>query len=129
MVRVRTNVAGHRRKKRVLKAAKGYFLQRHKRFRQAKRTLIKAMSNAYRDRKVMKGEYRRLWTVRINAACRENGLNYSRFIKGLTEAKVTVNRKMLAELAVSSPVAFKRLVKVAQEHLTAVPAKKSVAKK
>ncbi len=130
MVRVRTNVAGHRRKKRVLKAAKGYFLQRHKRFRQAKRTRNKAMANAYRDRKTKKGEYRKLWTVRINAACREAGLNYSRFISGLKAAKVAVDRKMLAELAVSSPAAFNRLVKIAQEHIKAAPAaKKATVKK
>lgn len=124
MVRVRTNVAGHRRKKRVIKAAKGYFQQRHKRYRQAKRARIKAMKYAYRDRKVKKGEFRRLWTVRINAACREAGISYSRFIAGLTKAKVVFNRKMLAELAISSPAAFKKLVKLAQDNVTAAPAKK-----
>lgn len=119
MVRIRTNVATKRRKKRVIKAAKGYFQQRHKRFRQAKRTLIKARQYSYRDRKVKKGDFRKLWTVRINAACRELGISYSRFIAGLTKAKVAVNRKIIAELAVNSPAVFKRLVSVAQEHLGA----------
>ncbi len=116
MVRVRTNVATKRRKKRVLKAAKGYFQQRHKRYAQAKRTRIKAQAYAYRDRKVNKGEYRKLWTVRINAACREMGMTYSQFIGGLTKAKVAVDRKIISELAISSPAAFNRLVKIAQEH-------------
>lgn len=124
MVRVRTNVAGHRRKKRVIKAAKGYFQQRHKRYRQAKRARIKAMTYAYRDRKTNKANFRRLWTVRINAACRQAGMTYSRFIMGLTKAKVAVNRKILAELAVSSPAAFNQLVKLAQGHAAPVPAGK-----
>lgn len=75
------------------------------------------MTNATRDRKAKKGEFRKLWTVRINAACREAGISYSRFIKGLTSAKVEINRKMLAEIAVISPEVFKKLVKLAQENL------------
>lgn len=126
MVRVRTNVATHRRKKRVLNRAKGYFAQKSKRYRQAKRTLIKAMTYSYRDRKARKGEFRELWTIRINAACRESGIVYSRFIKGLTAAKVEINRKMLAELAVSAPDVFKKLVEVAQNQNGAVrPAPKA----
>ncbi len=128
MVRVRTNVATKRRKKRVLKAAKGYFQQRHKRYAQARRTRIKAQAYSYRDRKVRKGEFRKLWTVRINAACREAGMTYSRFISGLIKAKVALDRKMIAELAISSPAAFKRLVKIAQEHVGAVAKPKVVAK-
>ncbi len=127
MVRVRTNVATKRRKKRVLKASKGYFQQRHKRYRQAKRTQIKAQAYAYRDRKVRKGEFRKLWTVRINAACRQAGITYSRFISGLIKAKVALDRKMIAELAVSAPDVFNRLVKIAQEHAGVVV--KSAAKK
>lgn len=129
MARVRTNVATHRRKKRVLKAAKGYFQQKHKRFRQAKRTLIKAMTYAYRDRKVKKNDFRRLWIIRINAACQDAGISYSRFIKGLTVAKVAVDRKMMAELAVSSPVAFRSLVKIAQDHAASGVAGKNSGKK
>lgn len=126
MVRIRTNVATHRRKKRVLNRAKGYFAQKSKRYRQAKRTLIKAMTYSYRDRKARKGEFRELWTIRINAACRESGIAYSRFIKGLTAAKIEINRKMLAELAVSAPDVFKKLVEVAQNQNGAVrPAPKA----
>jgi len=130
MVRVRTNVATKRRKNRVLKAAKGYFQQRHKRYAQAKRTRIKAQAYSYRDRKARRSDFRKLWTVRINAACREAGTTYSRFIGGLLKAKVAVDRKMIAELAISSPAAFNRLLKIAQEHMTAVaaPTKKTTAK-
>lgn len=128
MVRVRTNVATKRRKKRVLKSAKGYFQQRSKRYAQAKRTRIKAQAYSYRDRKVRKGEFRKLWTVRINAACRELGMTYSRFVSGLIKAKVAIDRKMLAELAISSPAAFKRLVKIAQENVGSIAAAKPAAK-
>ena len=125
MVRVRTNVATKRRKKRVLKAAEGYFQQRHKRYAQAKRTRLKAQVYSYRDRKARRSDFRKIWTVRINAACREAGITYSRFIGGLIKAKVAVDRKMIAELAISSPVAFNRLVKIAQENMVAAPAPKA----
>lgn len=115
MVRIKHSVSTHRRKKRVLKQAKGQFGQKSRRYQQARRSLMKAMVYAYRDRKVRKRELRSLWIIRINAACRESGISYSRFIKGLQEAKVGINRKMMAELAVNSPVAFKRLVQMAQE--------------
>ena len=115
MVRIRTTRPAHRRKQRVLKQAKGFFGQRSRRFQQAKRAVIKAMVYSYRDRKVRKRDFRRLWIARINAACRESGVTYSRFIKGLSDAKVDMNRKMIAELAVNSPEAFKELVKVAQQ--------------
>ncbi len=118
MVRIKHSVSTHRRKKRLLKKAKGQFGQRSRRYQQARRSLMKSMTYAYRDRKVRKREFRRLWTVRINAICRESGISYSRFIKGLTDAKVAINRKLLAELAVNSPLAFKKLVKVAQEALS-----------
>lgn len=128
MVRVRTAVSSRKRKKRVLKKAKGQFAQRSKRYQQAKRSLLKSQSYAYRDRRVKKREIRRLWTARINAACRESGLPYSRFIKGLKEANVEINRKILAELAVRSPADFKKLVKVAQENIPAGPARKTAKK-
>ena len=130
MVRVRTNVATKRRKKRVLKAAEGYFQQRHKRYAQAKRTRIKAQQYSYRDRKARRSDFRKLWTVRINAACRESGITYSKFIGGLIKAKVAVDRKMIADLAITSPAAFNRLVKIAQEHMVAAaPAAKPAAPK
>ena len=114
MVRVKTNVATHRRKKRVLKQTKGQFAQRSKRYQQAKRSLIKSLKYQYRDRKVRTREYRRLWIVRINAACREAGITYSRFIKGLTNAKIAIDRKTLADLAVHSADAFKKLIEVSK---------------
>jgi large subunit ribosomal protein L20 len=115
MVRVKTNVATRKRKKRVLKAAKGQFLQRSKRYQQAKRSLAKSLAYQFRDRKVNKRLYRQLWIVRINAACREAGITYSRFIKGLLSAKINLDRKMLADLAVNSTDAFKKLVEVAKK--------------
>ena len=135
MVRVRHSVSTHRRKKRLLKQARGQFGQRSKRYQQARRSLKKGMMFAYRDRRVKKREIKRLWIIRINAACREAGISYSRFIKGLTDAKVQINRKLLADLAVHSPDAFKKLIQVAKEAKTngsvepkAAPAKKSSAK-
>jgi large subunit ribosomal protein L20 len=98
----------------VLKAAKGQFGHRSKHFAQAKRSIIKGMAYSYRDRKVKKREFRGLWIIRINAACQENGIMYSRFINGLSVAGVDINRKILADLAVHSPEVFKELVTVAQ---------------
>ena len=115
MVKISHSVASKKRKKRVLRQAKGHYAQKHKRFRQAKRSVIKAMVYSYRDRKVRKREFRHLWIARINAACRAAGISYSRFIKGLTDAKVAINRKMLAEMAVSSPETFRQIVGLAKE--------------
>ena len=114
MVRVRSTTASKKRKKRVLKAAKGQFGRRKNNFRQAVRSVIKGLSYAYRDRKVKKREFKSLWIIRINAACREEGISYSRFIKGLTDANVEINRKMIADLAVTDPKAFKQLVAIAK---------------
>ena len=115
MVRVRSTIATHKRKKRVLKKAKGQFGHKSKRYRQAKRSVIKGMTYAFRDRKVRSREFKRLWIVRINAACQESGTTYSRFINGLKKAKVNIDRKILSELAISSPAAFKKLVKLSKE--------------
>ncbi len=115
MVRVRHAVSTHKRKKRVLKQTKGQFAQKHTRYRQAKRSLIKGRTYAFRDRKVKKRDFRALWIVRINAACQEAGITYSRFINGLKQAKVGVDRKMIAELAVNSPDAFQKLVELAKK--------------
>ena len=114
MVRIKSSVTAHKRKKRVLKKAKGQFGHRSTRYRQAKRSVVKGMAYEFRDRKVKKREFRSLWIVRITAACKEAGTSYSKFINGLLKAKVELDRKMLAELAVSSPGAFKKLVKLAQ---------------
>ena len=114
MVRVRSVLTAHRRKKKVLKQAKGQFGHRSRRYKQAKNSVVKGLTYAYRDRKVKKREFRRLWIIRISAACNELGVTYSRFIKGLNDANVEMNRKVISELAVSSPAAFKKLVDVAK---------------
>ncbi|MBI5023722.1 MAG: 50S ribosomal protein L20 [Candidatus Omnitrophica bacterium] len=115
MARVRHAVSTHKRKKRVLKQTKGQFAQKSTRYRQAKRSLIKGLAYAFRDRKVKKRQFRQLWIVRINAACQEAGITYSRFMKGVKQAKIGVDRKMIAELAVSSPDAFQKLVEMAKK--------------
>ena len=112
MVRVKHSVSTHKRKKRVLKKAKGQFLDRSKQYQQARRSLLHSMAYAYRDRKVKKREFRALWIVRINAACRACGITYSKFISGLNKAKVGINRKMLADLAVNDPKAFTKIVEL-----------------
>ncbi len=117
MARIKHSVSTHRRKKRLLKKAKGFFLDRSKRYQQARRTLMKGMAYAYRDRKVKKREFRALWIARINAACRQSEINYSRFIRGLTQAGVLINRQALSELAIKSPEAFSELVKLAKQNL------------
>lgn len=117
MARIKHSVSTHRRKKRLLKKAKGFFLDRSKRYQQARRTLMKGMVYAYRDRKVKKREFRALWIARINAACRQSEINYSRFIRGLTQAGVLINRQALSELAIKSPEAFSELVKLAKQNL------------
>ena len=85
---------------------------------------MKGLTYAYRDRKVKKREFKRLWIIRINAACQESGITYSRFINGLKKAKVNIDRKVLSDLAVSSPAAFKKLVKLSKETVLAKPEKK-----
>ena len=128
MARVRTAISSRKRKKRVLKDAKGQFGQRSKRYQQAKRSLQKSMSYSYRDRRVKKRLIKNLWVARMSAACKENGVNYSRFISGLKKANIEINRKMLSAMAIDSPVAFKQLVKVAQEANGPQAARKSVKK-
>lgn len=107
--------ATRRRKKKVLKRAKGFFSGRRKLYRTARETVTRAMAFATRDRKKKKRAFRVLWTIRINAACRQNGISYSRFISGLRRAKIELNRKSLAELAVRDGQAFKELVTLAQK--------------
>ena len=124
MVRVRSAVTAQKRKKRVLKKAKGQFGHRSTRYRQAKRSVIKGLTYAYRDRKVKKREFKRLWIIRINAACQESGVIYSRFMNGLKKANIDIDRKVLSELAVSSPAAFKKLVKLSKETVAGEPKKK-----
>jgi len=117
MPRVKVGVTAHRRHKKILKLAKGYKGAKSKQFKKANETVMKALYYARRDRRAKKGEFRRLWIARINAAARLNGLSYSRLVCGLTKAGVEVNRKMLADLAVSDAEAFAKLVAVAKENL------------
>ena len=114
MARVKRGVAAAKRRKRVLKRAKGYYGARSKLLGTAKEAVDKAGVYAYIGRKLRKREFRRLWITRINAACREQGMSYSRFINGLKNAGVEMDRKVMAELAISEPSAFVELVKVAK---------------
>lgn len=113
MPRATNNPASRKRRNKVLKRAKGFFLGR-KRFRQAKETVKRAERFATRDRKAKKQDFRSLWTVRINAACRHHEISYSRFINGLKKSNVEIDRKILAELAISDISAFAKLVEVAK---------------
>ena len=117
MPRVKSGVTAHKRHKKILKLAKGYRGARSKQFKKANELVMKALYYARRDRRAKKGDFRRLWIARINAAARLNGISYSRLVCGLTKAGVEVNRKMLADLAVSDMNAFAELVKVAKEQL------------
>jgi large subunit ribosomal protein L20 len=117
MARVKNSVTTKARHKKVLKAAKGYFGSKHRLYKSAKEQLMHSGQYAFRDRRQKKRDMRSLWITRINAACRENEISYSRFINGLAKAGVEVNRKMLSELAISDPKAFTALVKKANEGL------------
>lgn len=114
MPRATNNPASRRRRKKILKKAKGFFQGRRRLYRQAKETVIRGLAFAFRDRKARKREFRNLWTVRINAACRGNGISYSRFMHGLKKEKIALDRKALADLAVKDEAAFKRLVEMAK---------------
>lgn len=117
MPRVKKGVTAHRRHKKILKLAKGYRGSKSKLFKKANETVMKALYYARRDRRAKKGEFRRLWIARINAAARINGMSYSQLVNGLKKAGVEVNRKMLADLAVSDAAAFSSLVNTAKEQL------------
>ena len=116
MARVTYGAARHRKKVRVLKAAKGYRGARGKRWRLAKEAVLKAGVDAYRDRRRRKREFRSLWVTRLTAACRARGISYSRFIYGLTAADIELNRKMLSEMAIHAPKDFDAVVEVAKKH-------------
>ncbi len=115
MSRVKGGVVTRRRHKKTLKLAKGYFGAKSKLYRTANQQVIKSLAYAYRDRRVKKRDFRRLWITRINAAARNNGMSYSRFISGLKANGVAINRKMLADLAVNDAQAFSQLVTVAKQ--------------
>lgn len=119
MPRVKRGTKGRHRHKKVLKLAKGYVGGRRKQYRQARETVERGLTYAYRDRKVRKREFRGLWIVRINAAARQCGLSYSQFVCGLKRGGVGVDRKMLADLAVRDVAAFQAIAQVAKTHLAA----------
>ena len=115
MARVKTAIITKKKHKKILKRAKGYYGAKHYRFRQAKQAVMKSGAYSYVGRKDKKSDFRKLWITRINAAARMNGMTYSTLINGLKKANVTVNRKMLADLAVTDPKAFAELCKVAKK--------------
>ncbi len=115
MARVKTAIITRKKHKKILKRAKGYYGAKHYRFRQAKQAVMKSGAYSYVGRKDRKSDFRILWIMRINAAARLNGMTYSTLINGLKKANVTINRKMLAELAVSDEKAFAEVCKVAKK--------------
>ena len=115
MPRVHRGVTKRRRHKKVLLAARGFHGSSHRSYKWAKEALIHAWSHAYRHRRQRKGDFRRLWIIRIGAACRQSGTTYSRFMSGLKRAGIEVDRKMLADLAVSDADAFEKLVGIATQ--------------
>ncbi|HEV8556779.1 MAG TPA: 50S ribosomal protein L20 [Actinophytocola sp.] len=119
MARVKRAVNAHKKRRTTLELASGYRGQRSRLYRKAKEQVLHSLNYAYRDRRARKGDFRQLWITRINAAARQNGLTYNRFIQGLRVAGVEVDRKILAELAVSDPTAFAALVAVARENAPA----------
>lgn len=114
MTRVKTSVTTRAKRKKYLDKAEGYFGSKHRLFKTAKEQVMRSERYAYRDRKQKKREFRKLWIIRINAECRNNGISYSKFISGLNKAGVEVNRKMLAELAIYDKEAFKNLVEISK---------------
>ncbi len=117
MPRAKASVASRKRRKKVLKLAKGYRGAKSKLFRVANQQVMKSLTYAYRDRKNKKRDFRKLWITRINAAARSNGLNYSRLMNGLKLAGININRKMLADMAVNDSDAFGQLVEQAKAEL------------
>jgi large subunit ribosomal protein L20 len=114
MTRIKRGVMANKRRKNVLKRAKGYLRDRHSKYRYAKMAVIKAGTNAYRDRKRKKRLMRGIWQIRINAAIREFGMNYSRFIHALKLSQIEIDRKILSEIAVENPAVFEAIAKKAQ---------------
>lgn len=119
MARVKRAVHAHKKRRKIMKLAKGYYGGKSKLYRIAKQAVMKALSSAYTGRKLKKRDFRKLWIARINAAARANGLSYSKFINGLKLAGVDINRKMLADIAVNDEAAFTELVNIAKEKLNA----------
>lgn len=124
MPRVKGGTIHRARRAKVLKEAKGYFGSKHRLYKSAKEQVMHSGKYAYRDRRQKKRDFRKLWITRINAACRENNISYSKFINGLSKAGVTVNRKMLSEIAIDNPATFTNLVDIANSALIGKPVEK-----
>ena len=118
MPRVKTGVVRRRRHKKILKLAKGFYSGRRKHFRKAKEQIERSLMYAFRDRKQKKREFRKLWIIRINAACRLNGMNYSTFMNGLSKAGIELDRKILADLAMNDATSFTGLVESSKAALS-----------
>lgn len=118
MPRVKRGVTAHARHKKILEKAKGYYGARSRIFRAAKQAVIKAGQYAFRDRRAKKREFRALWIIRINAGARDNGISYSKFMRGLKLASIDIDRKILADLAINDKVGFTAIVAKAKEALT-----------
>ena len=137
MTRVKGGTVARARRKKVLKQAKGYFGSKHRLYKTAHEQVMHSGQYAYRDRRQNKRNFRKLWITRINAACRENEISYSKFINGLNKAGIAINRKMLSEMAINDREGFSELVKIAKESLEGkeytpvvkAPAKKTETKK
>ncbi|MFN8037960.1 MAG: 50S ribosomal protein L20 [Acidimicrobiales bacterium] len=125
MARVKRAVHSKKHRRATLERAKGYYGNKSRSYRSANEQVMHSLQYAFRDRRARKGEFRKLWIQRINAACRLNGISYSRFIAGLKAADIEVDRKVLADLAVTDPAAFAALVKVASEAVPAAQAEAS----
>ncbi len=117
-MRIKYAVARNRRKKRILKLAKGYYGDKSRRLRMATQQVKKSLTKAYVDRRNKKRDMRSLWIVRLNAAVREYGLSYSKFIGGLKKANIELNRKMLSEMAIKDPSSFKQLIEIAKRNIS-----------
>jgi large subunit ribosomal protein L20 len=113
MSRVKRAVHAHKKRRKILKMAKGYMWSRKNRYKAAKDAVRHALAHAYFDRRKKKGDFRTLWNIQINAACREQGMTYSRFIAGLKKAKIELDRKILADLAQNNPEIFKKVFEAA----------------
>jgi len=121
VARVKRAVNAQKKRRATLELASGYRGQRSRLYRKAKEQMLHSLNYAYRDRRARKGDFRQLWITRINAAARQNGVTYNRFIQGLKAAGVEVDRKILADLAVNDPAAFTALAELAKQHVTTGP--------
>lgn len=119
MARVKRAVNGHKKRRKIMKLAKGYYGGKSKLYKTANETVIRALRNAYIGRKLKKRDFRKLWIARINAATRANGLSYSKFINGLKLSGIEINRKILADIAINDETAFTELVNIAKAKLNA----------